>query len=76
MQYKTVIVLLLIFCAEITLVWLFHILVGYVFTSLVISPYCVANRFIRNLGGDAAPGGPRWPSYWAGSLLWNCRWPR
>ncbi|KAI3390506.1 hypothetical protein diail_9491 [Diaporthe ilicicola] len=53
MQYKTFLVLL-IFCAEIALIWLYHILVGYVFTSLVISPYSVVNGFIRNFGGDAA----------------------
>ncbi|KAL1882968.1 hypothetical protein Daus18300_000606 [Diaporthe australafricana] len=53
MQYKTILVLL-IFCAEIALIWLFHILVGYVFTSLVISPYSVVDGFVRSFGGDAA----------------------
>lgn len=53
MQYKTILVLL-IFCAEIVLIWLFHIVVGYVFTSLVISPYSVVDGFVRNFGGDAA----------------------
>lgn len=53
MQYKTILVLL-IFCAEIALIWLFHIVVGYVFTSLVISPYSVVDGFIRTFGGDAA----------------------
>ncbi|KAG8167726.1 hypothetical protein KVR01_003415 [Diaporthe batatas] len=56
MQYKTILVLL-IFCAEIALIWLFHIVVGYVFTSLVISPYSVVNGFTRAFGGD--------PAWWA-----------
>lgn len=53
MQYKTILVLL-IFCAEIALIWLFQIVVGYVFTSLVISPYSVVDGFTRTFGGDAA----------------------
>lgn len=53
MQYKTILVLL-IFCAEITLIWLFHVVVGYVFSSLVLSPYSVVNGFTRSFGGDLA----------------------
>lgn len=63
MQYKTILVLL-IFCAEITLIWLFQIVVGYVFPSLVLSPYSVVDGFTRTFGGDAA--------WWATLVLVLC----
>jgi phospholipid-translocating ATPase len=53
LQYKTTIVLL-IFCAEIILILLFHIVVGYAFTSLAISPYAVVYGFTQTFGRDAA----------------------
>lgn len=53
MRYKTVLVLL-IFAFSFTLIWLFHLLVGYIFNGLVISPYAVVDGLTRTFGRDLA----------------------
>lgn len=53
MHYKTMLVLL-IFAITFTLIWLFHILIGYIFPSIVISPYAVVGGLTQTFGPDVA----------------------
>lgn len=53
MQYKTLLVLL-IFTFSFTLIWIFHILISYIFPSIVISPYAVVGGLIDAFGPDLA----------------------
>lgn len=53
MRYKTLIVLL-VFACSFTFIWLFHILVGYIFKDIVISPYAVVDGLTKTFGRDLA----------------------
>lgn len=53
MRYKTAIILL-VFATVFSLLWIFHLIVGYIFTDIVISPYAVVGGFIDGFGRDVA----------------------
>lgn len=53
MRYKTTIVLA-IFSFVITLIWGFHVLVGFMFKDIVISPYALAGGMLQTFGPDLA----------------------
>lgn len=54
MQYKTILVLGLFAIQCLGLVWLFHIVLGYVLPELIISPYFVVGGFTNTFGRDLA----------------------
>lgn len=56
MRYKTTLVLA-IFSVVITLIWGFHVLVGFIFKDIVISPYALVGGMLETFGPD--------PAWWA-----------
>lgn len=53
MRYKTMIPLILFACIFI-LVWVFHAIIGYMFSDIVISPYAVVGGLMETFGPDLA----------------------
>lgn len=53
MRYKTFIVII-VFSASIFLIWLFHVIIGFISQGIVISPYAAVGGMTETFGPDVA----------------------